>query len=79
MHEIIMPKLGLTMRTGIIKKWHKSEGDKVKKGEILFDVETDKVTSEVVSDYEGTLVQIVNNESEEVPVLQVIAYINPDA
>lgn len=77
MYKIIMPKLGLTMQTGIIKKWHKNEGDKIKKGEILFDVETDKVTSEVISDYEGTLVQILSKESEEVPVLQVIAYISP--
>lgn len=72
-----MPKLGLTMQTGIIKKWHKN-AYKIKKGEILFEVETDKVTSEVLSDYEGTFVQILNKESEEVSVLQAIAYINPD-
>lgn len=78
MYEIIMPKLGLTMQTGIIKKWHKNEGDKVKKGEVLFEVETDKVTSEVISDYDGILIQILNKEYEEIPVLQVIAYINPD-
>jgi len=77
MYKIIMPKLGLTMQTGIIKKWHKNEGDKIKKGEILFEVETDKVTSEVISDYEGTLVQILNMELEEVPILQTIAYISP--
>ena len=44
MHEVIMPKLGLTMESGKIEKWHKKEGDKVEKGDILFEVMTDKVS-----------------------------------
>jgi len=45
---ITMPKLGLTMTEGIITRWLKEEGDQVKKGELLFEIETDKINSEVV-------------------------------
>ncbi|MBC7334159.1 MAG: biotin/lipoyl-binding protein, partial [Actinobacteria bacterium] len=53
MHEVIMPKLGLTMETGKIEKWHKKEGDKVEQGDVLFEVMTDKVTLEVESYHSG--------------------------
>lgn len=49
MQEIIMPKLGLTMESGTIEKWHKKEGDKIEVGDILFEVLTDKVSLEVES------------------------------
>jgi len=76
MHEVIMPKLGLTMETGTIEKWHKKEGDKVEKGDILFEVMTDKVSIEVESDYSGILEKILKAEGEEVPITEIIAYIN---
>ena len=75
MHEVIMPKLGLTMESGKIEKWHKKEGDKVKAGEVLFEVMTDKVTLEVESYNSGILRKILRIEGEEVPVTEVIAYI----
>ena len=75
MQEIIMPKLGLSMETGIIKKWLKKEGDKVIKGDILVEIETDKITSEIISDYDGTLKKIVKGEEEEVPILAIIGYV----
>ncbi|MEA2015445.1 MAG: dihydrolipoamide acetyltransferase family protein [Actinomycetota bacterium] len=75
MHEVIMPKLGLTMESGTIEKWHKKEGDKVKKGDVLFEVMTDKVTIEVESYYKGYLRKILKGEGEEVPVSGVVAYI----
>jgi pyruvate dehydrogenase E2 component (dihydrolipoamide acetyltransferase) len=75
MHEVIMPKLGLTMETGRIEKWHKKEGDNVEKGEVLFEVMTDKVTIEVESYNSGTLLKILKGEGEDVPVTEVIAYI----
>ena len=75
MHEVIMPKLGLTMESGKIEKWHKKEGDKVKAGEVLFEVMTDKVTLEVESYNSGILRKILRAEGEEVPVTEVIAYI----
>jgi pyruvate dehydrogenase E2 component (dihydrolipoamide acetyltransferase) len=75
MYEVIMPKLGLTMETGVIEKWHKKEGDKVESGEVLFEVMTDKVSLEVEAYQSGYLRKILKNEGEEVPVTQVIAYI----
>lgn len=75
MYEVIMPKLGLTMETGVIEKWHKKEGDKVEAGEVLFEVMTDKVSLEVEAYNSGIMRKIVRAEGEEVPVTEVIAYI----
>jgi pyruvate dehydrogenase E2 component (dihydrolipoamide acetyltransferase) len=75
MNEVIMPKLGLTMETGRIEKWHKKEGDRVEKGEVLFEVMTDKVTIEVESYDSGTLLKILRAEGDDVPVTEVVAYI----
>jgi len=73
-----MPKLGITMESGIIEKWHKKEGDRVEKGEVLFEVMTDKVTIEVESYNSGILRKILKAEGEEVPVTEVIAYIGEE-
>ncbi len=78
MHEVIMPKLGITMESGRIEKWHKKEGDRVEKGEVLFEVMTDKVTIEVESYQSGILKKIVKAEGEEIPVTGVIAYIGEE-
>ena len=75
MHEVIMPKLGLTMETGTIEKWHKKEGDNVEQGDILFEVMTDKVSLEVEAYNSGVLRKILRGEGEEVPVTETIAYI----
>ena len=75
MHEVIMPKLGLTMKSGKIEKWYKKEGDMVETGDVLFEVMTDKVSQEVESYDSGILKKILRGEGEEVPVSEVIAYI----
>ena len=75
MHEVIMPKLGLTMETGTIEKWHKKEGDKIEQGDILFEVMTDKVSLEVEAYNSGVLRKILRGEGEEVPVTEIVAYI----
>jgi pyruvate dehydrogenase E2 component (dihydrolipoamide acetyltransferase) len=75
MYEVIMPKMGETMEAGTIEKWRKKEGDKVEKGEILYDLTTDKVTLEVESFFSGYLKKIVRHEGEEVPIMEIIAYI----
>ena len=66
--EIVMPKLGLTMTEGLIVEWKKAEGDQVKKGEILFVLETEKVTYEVESPEDGILGKIHVQAGETVPV-----------
>ena len=75
MYEVLMPKMGETMETGTIEKWRKKEGDKVEKGDILYDLATDKVSLEVESFNSGILKKIVRAEGEEVPIMEVIAYI----
>lgn len=75
MEEVIMPKLGLTMDEGTIVRWVKKEGDPITKGEILFEVDTDKAVNEVESFFTGTLGKVLVEEGETATVLQVIAYI----
>ena len=75
--EIIMPKLGETMEEGYIAKWFKNEGDKVAKGEVLFEVMSDKTNFEIESFNEGYLRKIVYQASEDaIPVTTVIGYIS---
>jgi pyruvate/2-oxoglutarate dehydrogenase complex dihydrolipoamide acyltransferase (E2) component len=76
MHEVIMPRLSLTMKSGIIEKWRKKEGDKIETGDVLFEVMTDKVSIEVESNHSGILKKILKVEGQEVPVTEVIAYIS---
>ncbi len=73
--EIVMPKLGLTMTEGLIVEWRKKEGDPVKKGDILFVLETEKVTYEVEAPEDGTLGRILVKEQETVPVGALVAYL----
>ncbi len=75
MKPVIMPKLGLTMEEGTILLWKKNEGEIVKKGEVLLEVETDKSVNEVEANVEGRLGKIVYTEGETVDVLTVIGYI----
>jgi len=73
-----IPKLGQSEETVKIEKWRVKEGDKIKKGDILFEVETDKAVLEVESQFEGTLLKIVVKEGIEVPVMSVAAVLgNP--
>jgi pyruvate dehydrogenase E2 component (dihydrolipoamide acetyltransferase) len=72
--EVKLPRLGQGMESGTVRKWLKSEGDSVEKGEPLFEVDTDKVTQEVESDFSGVLLKIALQEGEA-PVGQTIAWI----
>lgn len=73
--EVILPKLGLTMEEGTIVRWLKAEGDTVEQGEVLFEVQTDKVVMEVECPASGILGRILVGEDETVPIAQVVAYI----
>jgi len=73
--QIAMPKLGLTMTEGLITEWKFKEGDSVKKGDVLFTLETEKVTYEVESPADGVLAKILICEGETVPVGAVVGYI----
>src|SRR5437899_12852556 len=72
--EILMPALSPTMTEGNLAKWHKKEGDKVKSGDVLAEIETDKATMEVEAVDEGTLGKVVVPEGAQgVKVNAVIA------
>ncbi|WP_428561212.1 MAG: dihydrolipoamide acetyltransferase family protein [Solidesulfovibrio sp. DCME] len=71
-HQVLMPKWGLTMKTGKIARWLAAEGDTVQAGQPLLEVETDKITNVVEAPASGVLFQIVAPAGEVVPVMQVI-------
>ena len=72
--NILMPALSPTMEKGNLAKWLKKEGDKVKSGDVIAEIETDKATMEVEAADEGTLAKIVVPEgAQDVPVNAVIA------
>src|SRR3954462_711446 len=73
-NEVKLPRLGQGMETGNIVKWLKSEGDAVKKGDPLYELDTDKVTQEVEAPFAGVLLKIAVNEGEA-PVGAVVAFI----
>ena len=72
--NILMPALSPTMEKGNLAKWLKKEGDKVKPGDVIAEIETDKATMEYEAIDEGTLAKIVVPEgTADVPVNQLIA------
>jgi pyruvate dehydrogenase E2 component (dihydrolipoamide acetyltransferase) len=73
--EVVVPMLGITVERGKIVEWLKKEGDPVEKGEIIFIVETEKVTTEVESPASGILAKIMVSAGVEVPVLTPVAVI----
>ena len=72
---VLMPKLGLTMESGVIVKWLKNEGEAIQKGEGLIEVESDKSTVAVDAQYSGTLLKIYHHSGGEVPCGTTIAVI----
>lgn len=76
--EIKMPNLGTTVDEMKIIKWFKSEGDRVERGEILFEVETDKASMEVESYLAGYLKKIVAGPGDIVETGRVVAYIGEE-
>ncbi len=77
--NILMPALSPTMEKGNLAKWLKKEGDAVKSGDVIAEIETDKATMEVEAVDEGTLAKIVVPEgTADVPVNQVIAVLAGD-
>ena len=76
-NAVKLPRLGQGMEAGTVNKWLKAEGERVEKGEPLFEVDTDKVTQEVESDFAGVLLKIAL-ASGEAPVGQTIAWIGEE-
>jgi len=79
MAEVVkMPKMSDTMTEGVMAKWHKKVGDKVKSGDVLAEVETDKATMDLESYWDGVMLFIGVEEGKAVPVDAVIAVIGKE-
>ena len=75
---ILMPRLSDTMTEGVIAAWHKKVGDKVKKGELLAEIETDKATMELESYKDGTLLHLGGDKGAKIHVDDLLAVLgNP--
>ena len=61
-HEIVMPQMGESITTGTITKWHKAPGDMIEIDEILLEISTDKVESEIPSPYAGRVEEVLFEE-----------------
>jgi pyruvate/2-oxoglutarate dehydrogenase complex dihydrolipoamide acyltransferase (E2) component len=74
-HNVIMPKSGMAMEEGTIVRWLKAAGDSVRKGEAIAVIETDKVTMDLESDFEGTLLAILHGDGTVVKATETIAWV----
>jgi len=78
-HEVILPQMGQTMTEGVIVRWLVKEDQAVKKGDVLFEVESDKAVLEVESTAEGHVRKLLYPEGSTLPVLTIVALIgNPE-
>ena len=73
--EVILPKVDMDMVTGKIAKWHVKDGDTVKKGALLFEIETDKASMEIDSPADGVIGNMMAGEDAVIPVGTAVAYI----
>jgi len=79
MAEVVkMPKMSDTMTDGVLAKWHKKVGDKVKPGDVIAEIETDKATMDFESYQDGTLLYIGIEEGQSAPVDAVIAVLGKE-
>ncbi|NJO70290.1 MAG: biotin/lipoyl-binding protein, partial [Bacteroidetes bacterium] len=74
--EIVMPKLGESITEATITKWFKKEKDLIEEDDVLLEIATDKVDSEIPSPVAGKIVKLLYKEGDLVPVGKVIAVID---
>ena len=76
--DIVMPQMGESITNGTITKWHKAPGDKIEVDEILLEISTDKVESEIPSPFAGRVEEVRFPEGETVDIGVVIAVVEDD-
>ncbi len=76
--EMLMPQMGESIAEATIAKWRKKPGDSVQKDEVILEISTDKVDSEIPAPAAGVLTEILFNEGDVVPVKQKIAIIDTE-
>ncbi len=75
--EVILPKWGLTMEDGTLMAWRKNEGDAVQEGEIIAEVETEKITNDLEAPVSGVISKILIEEgTEEIDIGTVLCIID---
>ena len=79
MSEVKVPEMGESIMEGTIAKWHVKEGDQVNQGDVLAELETDKVNIEISAEESGTIAQLLSKEGETVQVGETIALIGSGA
>ena len=77
--DVVMPKMGESIQEGKVLRWVKKVGDKIERDEVLLEISTDKVDTEVPSPAAGTLVAILANEGDVVEVGKVVARLSSGA
>jgi pyruvate dehydrogenase E2 component (dihydrolipoamide acetyltransferase) len=76
--ELILPKWGLTMEDGTVVAWHVAEGDTVSEGQVVADIETEKVENELESPCDGIVAKILVEEDDTVDVGTVLMIVAAD-
>lgn len=77
--EVILPKWGLTMEEGTLVSWLKEEGDRVEEGEVIAEVETEKITNQLEAPVSGVISKLlVEEDTEEIPVGTLLCIIDED-
>ena len=76
--EVKIPAVGESISSGVVSVWHKKDGEQVKAGDILFTLETDKVSTEIAAESAGVL-KTIATEGQEVKIGEVVATIDPSA
>ena len=77
--DIVMPKMGESITEGTIIEWRKKVGDPIKMDEIILEIGTDKVDSEIPSSTEGVLIEIIGKPNDVMEVGAVIARVETDS
>lgn len=76
--KVLMPELKPDVKTAVLCAWLKDEGEEVKAGEVLFEVETDKVVTQVEATKDGKVMKQLVEEGDEVEVNSAVAIIEED-
>ena len=73
--EVILPRVDMDMATGKVSRWFVAENAKIEKGQVIFEIETDKAAMEIEAPASGIIRDLTGREGEEVPVGSVVAMI----
>ena len=73
--EVILPRVDMDMSTGKVSKWFVEENAKVQKGQVIFEIETDKAAMEIEAPASGIIRDVTGEEGKDVPVGSVVAMI----